>query len=106
MQEHRISPLRLPLSSLPPAHSDRGLRRRTDLLVEGLRPGLEGRDSYETKSHNPSGKSSPRLTERKEREDKVDLLKTLVREKTVQIDDLKLENELLRNKAEVATKER
>lgn len=106
MQEHRISPLRLPLPSLPPSHSERGLRRKTDLLVARLRPGPEVPGSYETKSHNPSGKSSPRLTERKDREDKVELLKTLVREKTLQIDDLKLENELLRNRAEVATQER
>ena len=103
MQGHRIPPLALPKASLPPAQSERGLRRKTDLLVEGL---LTSQEAVETRSYNPSGKSSPRLTERREREDKLELLKTLVRDKSVQIDDLKLENELLRNKAEVVGKER
>lgn len=106
MQGHRIPPLALSKASLPPTQSERGLRRKTDLLVEGLLTSQEALGSYETKSYNPSGKSSPRLTERREREDKLELLKTLVRDKTVQIDDLKLENELLRNKADVIGKER
>jgi hypothetical protein len=117
--------LRLPFSvestDSRATNSERGLGRRTDLIVEevtsqAVQSRADQTYKFGSRSYNTSGRTSPRFigtrtvgegkTGHKTEDVTMELLKGLVKDKTMKIDDLKLENELLRSKIEVISRER